>query len=110
MQKAVTQKLQDQQDAAHSLILSHITVAETKQAADGTLILKIATTGNVSSAISTEALRTALVGKNTTTGMSQIIDAGKDASSVNIERTPSWWPIKSFPFSKKYLTINVTNE
>ena len=68
-----------------------------------------ATKGKTSTLIDTEDIRSQLVGKKKDDGLKLINMSVKDSSS-SVEQVPAWWPNKNFPYSNKYLQVNVKYE
>jgi hypothetical protein len=65
--------------------------------------------GKTSQLVQTEPIRKQLVGKSREVGLSLLSNAGKNAK-VSLKQTPSWWPLKNFPLSNRFISVTTKYE
>jgi hypothetical protein len=107
---AALAQLKDIQDKekTYSTESIDITAAEIKMA-DQSVAIATTSKGRSSATLPIEQIREKLVGKKRADGETVLKDVTPEGT-ITIEQQPAWWPIKNFPYSDKYLQVEVKYE
>jgi hypothetical protein len=107
---AITDRLRADQLTNHTYKIDTKTITVTNISSDGKIIsLSADLTGKEIPVIPAEDLASKLGGKTLTAGAAILKDA-VPTGSVRITQKPSWWPIKRYPSSNRYILIDVVYE
>ena len=107
VENLIQTKLQSSHDASHTLNIENIDVQNLQvDTTANSATLTAHATGNIVPIVATDNLVGQIVGKNLTDAENLIKVSIKETDRFEVTRTPAWWPLKNFPFSKKYITIH----
>ncbi|MBU6389232.1 hypothetical protein KGQ71_01820 [Patescibacteria group bacterium] len=97
-------------DKDHIYVTDKISIGQfNANTADQSANFTATASGRVSQTIPVDSIRSQLPGKSEAEGVNLIQLIVKNAT-VTVARTPSWWPLKNFPYFPKYLKVQVQYE
>lgn len=110
-EKIVQTRLQSSHDSSHTLSIDALAIQNlVVDSGQNTATFTVHATGNILPIVPVDTLVSQLTGKNLSDAESLIKFGVKEADRFQVTRTPTWWPVKNFPFSKKYITVRVQHE
>jgi hypothetical protein len=105
---ALTQDAQGDVPNGDSLSITNVqTTVQDVDAASGSISFTSIVSGELIPPVNLTLIRKQIPGQSLANGTS-LIQGIAPGATVKVVQTPSWWPLKRFPSSEKYLTVHVT--